>query len=212
MTYLWRQRPLWLLGLLLLLALVAAACTDGGDPAQFGVGPSRWQLTISPQEPAAGIKAEVALQQFGPDGRRRPYSLVSSTPIPTVRALSLDGAGMEWAKPREIDHRGAWMYDIVLPSEGRWQIAFDPVGLPMTEAQSTYRWPTLPNRISGVVRDAVGDENISLLVTVIPDRGPILWWMRTHMLEVGGFIFILTASVVSYVIQRRRTRAPAGGV
>lgn len=198
-----------LLPALAVALVVAAAACAFADPPPAVLGPAKWQLTVSPQEPAAGIPAEVTLQQFGPDGKRRPYGLVM--PVPVVRALDLTTGREVTAIPRAIDHRGAWLFDLVFPTPGRWQIGFNPTPrTTFTDASAEpLRWPMPPAAAPTVVRDAVGDANLSLVVTVIPDRGPILWFLRTRMLEVTGVIVILIASVASYTFQQRRARAAA---
>lgn len=193
---------------LTLVTLLASACGLGEAPPAV-LGPAQWQLTVSPQEPAAGIEAEVTLQRLGPDGKRIPFGLVM--PVPAVRARDLDSGLEVPAVPRAIDHRGAWLFDVTFPAPGRWQIAFSPGKLPQPGliAASPVTWPAAPVVAPAILRDAVGDASVSLVVQVIPDRGPILWFLRTHILEATGVVVILLASVVSYIYRQRRIPAAA---
>ncbi|MCX6021325.1 MAG: hypothetical protein NTZ05_06280 [Chloroflexi bacterium] len=192
---------------MLTLTAIGAACTSmPAEPPQ--VGAPRYRLTVSPQEPAAGITAEVTVMRIGDDGKPLHFNFVM--PVPQVRARSLEATAPAMALPRTIDNRGAWLYDLVFTAPGRWQVAFAPATATATASPLDAVWPVPPVAAPAILRDAVGDDGLSLALQVAPDRGPILWWLRTHPLEFGGFVLILIASVGSYIAQQRRRRTLVG--
>ncbi|MBI4497182.1 MAG: hypothetical protein HY689_04700 [Chloroflexi bacterium] len=202
----WRLRPRrapWEATALLLGMGLLAGCTPGPRPPEI-LGPTAWRLTLSPIEPAAGIPAEVTMQRMSEDAQ--PLRATPDAPAPYARARELTSDLVIWSEPARVDGRGVWVAPITFPMPGRWQIvlheAIDPT-LPV-RGNGWLPWPSVERfGPQQVVRDAIGREELSLLITVIPDRGPILWWLRTHLLEVFGVAIVLTASVVSYLLRNR---------
>lgn len=184
-------------------AALLAGCGLAQTPPQV-LGPTAWRLTVSPIEPAAGIKAEVTMQRI--DDLGRPLWATSDDVPPHARARELTSDTVVWAGTAQVDSRGRWVAPMIFPAPGRWQVVLDEAidrRVPVRE-HVRLPWPPVDQYAPDqVVRDAIGKEELMLVIKVIPDRGPIVWWLRTHLIEVFGMVVILTASVVSYLLRGR---------
>ena len=190
-------------GALLLSLGLLAGCGLWQQPPVV-LGPTAWRLTVSPVEPAAGITAEVTMQRSDEQGR--PLRATADDVPPHARARELTSGVVVWSDPAQVDGRGTWKALLIFPTPGRWQVVIHEAIDPKVPVRESVRlpWPSADRYAPDqVVRDAIGQEELALLITVIPDRGPLLWWLRTHLLELFGVAVILVASVLSFLLRGR---------